>query len=148
MTEDSPEKLANYIAILHARKDFTSGNLSDAQLQGVDFRGCKMEGVMLDGANLTDANFQGCDLYWGLLFDANFTNADLSHSKLNGANLKDANFSGANLCGTDFGNDAFGRPANLEGANFKNAFYDKLTIFPSDFDLREKEMIYKTAQLA
>jgi uncharacterized protein YjbI with pentapeptide repeats len=145
MTNDNQDELKKYVAILLSRRDFTGENLSDAKLQGVDFHGCVMEGVILDDADLTGANMKECDLYWGFLCGANFTNANLENAKLNGANLKDANLTSANLCGTDFGADAFGKFAEVSNANFTGAVYDHKTVFPKNFDPLANKMVKSIA---
>ena len=141
MKQKNSEIVENQIKVLFARKNFSGEDLADARLQGLDFRGCLMGGVILDEADLTGANMEGCELYWSILFNTNFTRANLAHAKLNGASLDGANFTNANLCGADFGNYGSGRATNLTGANFTNATYDDTTVFPVNFDPISHKMV-------
>lgn len=135
---------SNYLALLFARKDFQGENLNDIDLRNLDFRGCRMSGVFLDGSDLSESNLEGCDLYSAYLEKTKFINANLSKACLQGANLSHANLSGANLNNADFSISSMGRATNLSGviflncqienANFEGAIYDANTVFPTLFD--------------
>lgn len=70
-------------------------NFTNAELNGMDFRGRDLRDAVFVNATLTNVNFENADLR-----GANFTNADLSGSNMNGANLEGANLTNATLSGT------------------------------------------------
>lgn len=139
---------SDYLALLFARKDFQGENLNDIDLRNLDFRGCHMSGVFLDGSDLSNSNLEGCDLYSAYLEKTKFINANLRKACFQGANLSHANLSGANLNSTDFSVSSMGRATNLSGAiflncqienaNFEGAIYDVDTVFPTSFDPKNR----------
>jgi len=81
-----------------------NANLSDAYLNGGNFRGTTLRSVNLCGANLRGATFNGADLRKANLSFADVRGTDLSGADLRGANLtfvllNEANITGAILCG-------------------------------------------------
>ena len=75
----------------------TSGNFTDAQMQGASFVGARLDGANLAGADLSGANLEAVDLS-----RANLTGANLSGAKLTGACLADACLDGVDLTGLAF----------------------------------------------
>ena len=67
-------------------------NLSDAQLQGVDFSNSSLPVANLSRANLWEANLSNVQLQ-----NANFSGANLIEAKLYSSLLLDGDLSGANL---------------------------------------------------
>lgn len=81
-----------------------NANLSEAYLNGANFRGTKLRAVNLSGANLRGATFNGADLRKANLSFADVRGTDFSGADLRGANLtfvllNEANITGAILCG-------------------------------------------------
>ena len=76
----------------------------------VQFRRCRLEGLIFSGAKL-----QGVEFILVELQGANFKGSNLQEAKLGAAKLQQANFTNAELQGADFTN------AELQGANFTNA---------------------------
>jgi sigma-B regulation protein RsbU (phosphoserine phosphatase) len=81
-----------------------NANLSEAYLNGANFRGTKLRSVNLSGANLRGATFNGADLRKANLSFADVRGTDFSGADLRGANLtfvllNEANITGALLCG-------------------------------------------------
>ncbi|MGL4377429.1 MAG: pentapeptide repeat-containing protein [Microcoleaceae cyanobacterium] len=81
-----------------------NANLSEAYLNGANFRGTTLRSVNLSGANLRGATFNGADLRKANLSFADVRGTDLSGADLRGANLtfvllNEANITGAILCG-------------------------------------------------
>ena len=91
------------------------GDLSEADLQGVNLsNGC------LGGINLRGANLFGADLSGASLFHADLSGADLRTAKLDGANFTDASLCGANLAGTELHEAKF-HDTDLSGAKLCGA---------------------------
>lgn len=82
---------------------------SEANLEGVKFKGADLKNVNFEGANLVGANFEGANLSGArfetanltganfenaFLFDAHFNRADLQMVSFKGANIEHANFWG------------------------------------------------------
>lgn len=112
---------------------------------GVDFEGADLSGLSAIGVtNLKGKCFRRAVLYWANLACSDFTSSDFQEADLRGAVLRDTTFTDANLHGALLGIDNLGGPtqiqganfasAELDGADFRGAQYDKRTIFPSGFD--------------
>lgn len=109
--------------------------LRDADLTGMQFRGCTFFGAdlskaTLSGVDCSRADFRRADLSeaeagQAVLEGCVFKNADLSGADLRGANVVDADLREANLRGADLGDanlrGADLRRANLQGANLQGA---------------------------
>jgi Pentapeptide repeats (8 copies) len=81
-----------------------NANLSEAYLNGANFRGTTLRSVNLSGANLRGATFNGADLRKANLSFADVRGTDFSGADLRGANLtfvllNEAKITGALLCG-------------------------------------------------
>lgn len=123
--------------------DPTTGAVSPAPVEGIDWAGCDLEKANLAGADLFGANFHGTDLKGADLSGANLkeiglgsadlSNANLTNAVLQQAILSDAIMAGATLTGVSSGFIS-GSPASLPdhwmmannylvgpGANLKNA---------------------------
>ena len=110
-------------------------NLSDLNLNGVDFRGAVLRKVNFQKSKLHNAKLQWVDLNLAHLQKADLMGAKLQHAELmeaqlQNANLQNANLQNANLQGADFENAdlkyadfqaANLQAANLQAANLKNA---------------------------
>jgi uncharacterized protein YjbI with pentapeptide repeats len=108
---DSPARVVEEYAV--GKRDFEKGELSDADLQGLDLKGSNFSYADLSKANLSGANLRGCDLSFADLNEANLQNADLRGAMLFYANL---------------------RQANLQGTHLEKADCDHNTHFPQYFD--------------
>ncbi len=106
------EKLASHLEWLDTRgKAGARADLSDANLEGQE-----LIGVKLQFADLHDANLRAADLLLADLRDASLVRADLEDSCLVGANLEAANLEGASL------ETAMGLvPRQIAGANLRDA---------------------------
>lgn len=118
MSEAIPNSITDIAELLNqyaaGKRDFTSIELSAA-----DLRTTNLKGADLSYAELSSADFSG----------ANLRGVDLSYANLNEANLNGANLRGAILIGTDL------RHAKLETADLREADYDPdTTHFPPGFD--------------
>ena len=98
-------------------------NLQAANLQAANLQGARIGGANLQRANLGNANLQGAFLWWGDLRGASLDSANLQGAFLENADLMEARLGGANL-----------GEANLEGAKLQEAYYDRETIWPSEFE--------------
>ena len=100
-------------------------NLSDLNLNGVDFRGAVLRKVNFQKSKLHNAKLQWVDLNLAHLQKADLMGAKLQHAELMEAQLQNANLQNANLQGADFENAdlkyADFQAANLQAANLKNA---------------------------
>ncbi|MEH1773876.1 nSTAND1 domain-containing NTPase [Nostoc sp.] len=127
-----------------ASRDFSSINLSSADLRSAKLSNAKLGGVNLYSANLSNADLRGINLNSANLSStdfrgANFTSADLRGANFTGADLRNANLTSAdlwrvNLSSTNLSN------ANLSSANLKDAIYTKETKFPRNFDFIGKQI--------
>ncbi len=93
-----------------AGEDLRGLNLSDLQLNGVDFSEAILAGVCLQRASLDDSNLTG----------ANLEGADLAGAALNRATLAQANLSKCNLTGAAL-NEGDATEAVLAGSNLRKA---------------------------
>ena len=95
-------------------------NLSDLNLNGVDFRGAVLRKVNFQKSKLHNAKLQWVDLNLAHLQEADLMGAKLQHAKLmkaklQNANLQDVDFENANL------EDANMQAANLQDSNMQVA---------------------------
>ena len=90
-------------------------NLSDLNLNGVDFRGAVLRKVNFQKSKLHNAKLQWVDLNLAHLQKADLMGAKLQHAELMEAQLQNANLQNANLQNANLQN------ANLQGADFENA---------------------------
>lgn len=110
--------------------EFSGANLKEANLQGVDFWGAKLDGAQLafvrlqgadfrnaqlEGANLSFAQLQGADLSLANLKGAKLSYAKLERANLSEAEMQEAELSSAHMQGAKF------HKAQLEGANLSSA---------------------------
>lgn len=91
---------------------FSRGDLSGANLSGVDARRTKFVSANLQNARLDGASLRDADLTKADLSGASLRNTDLREARLFRANLKGANLTGARLDGADLWN------ADLSGATW------------------------------
>lgn len=130
--------------------DLRKAELSNAELNGVDFSRTLLAGANLDNASLCGANLKRANLSDASLYKANLRGAYLDGAYLSGASLQNAFLSGASLFEaclassdlnsatlhgadlrrSDLSNSSFGSAslrgadlsdANLQGANLRNA---------------------------
>ncbi len=100
--EDNASQMQNLLAIVNSNKDASGKDwacldLSNKNLDGMNFSDCLMEQVNLSGASLIGANFSGA-----ILARANFNKANCSRANFNNANI------GASSCiNTNFDHASF-----------------------------------------
>lgn len=123
--------------------NFFSASLSGAVLVRANLRNANFEFADLDGANLERANFQGANLRGANLKGANFQGAnlkkaDLRKANLSNVNLKGANLKGANLKGANLEKSklysAHLDKADLSNTNLKNADFEGTVLYQTDFE--------------
>ncbi|YAF97828.1 MAG: pentapeptide repeat-containing protein [Nodularia sp. CChRGM 3473] len=118
MSEVNSQHIVNTAATLVDRyaagqRDFSRVELGNAELSGVNLKGCDLSYADLSEANLQGANLRGTDLSFADLSQANLRDADLRGALLMSANLRDA---------------------NLQGTKLEKADCDRNTHFPQKFD--------------
>ncbi len=97
--------------------------LSDADLNGMNFRSADLHDVNLSEALLYKANLSKACLMYANLCDANLCDANLSQAELLGANLSHASLSGASLRGAHLS------LTNLSGAYLSEADLSEADLF-------------------
>lgn len=105
--------------------DLSEADLTEANLQGIDFRFTNVTKALLIAANLEGGDFRGAD----------FTGANLHRAFLAGTNLYMANFSGVNLSGANLRGAKLGinlTKANLTAANLSHASLNGATLVQAD----------------
>ena len=122
--------------------NFTSANLADAILYGVDLEGAILEDVefsracldnaILKGANLENAHLEevstkGTNFDYANLKNADLINVDLSSASLEYSNLEDANLAGCKFIG-----------AKLRDDNFAGAYCGGLIVDEEQMKIIEK----------
>ena len=122
------------LAAAGARADFTGANLSETDLQGVDFswatwgppdycrRGSNCE-TQLTNTNFVNSNLAGANFTGAWVNDTNFTGADLHSAIFVGSRLNNVNFVGANPNGVNMGSggDTWAGLADFSGADLSGA---------------------------
>ena len=112
--------------------EFIDCNLSMTQLVGtslktVDFRNCKLLGILFNSCNdfLFSVNFQDCVLDY-----ASFANKKMPKTKFNSCSMKEVSFIGTNLTNSVFENcnldNAIFNDTILAAANFTTAYNYKI----------------------
>jgi uncharacterized protein YjbI with pentapeptide repeats len=81
--------------------DFTDAWLEQVNFSGCDLTGADFTGAVLARANFTGANLNGANFSKANLGKASFLNADLAFAKLDGAIVNDTDFTGASLIHAD-----------------------------------------------
>jgi len=104
--------------------------LQEADLSSVNLRGADLHRANLNKANLTQADLQGVNLKYADLDSVCLQNAKLQDASLVGANLRNTILWGANLAGADL------KQADLTGAE-----YDRMTVWPDNFDPTSEEVM-------
>ncbi|MBW4523429.1 MAG: pentapeptide repeat-containing protein [Scytolyngbya sp. HA4215-MV1] len=104
--------------------DLSHARLSDCymahvNLSGANLRNASLIEVCLNAANLAGADLRGCRLGRTSFSGADLTDADLRDVECHDTNFTRANLTGANLRGVDL--DATLERANLTGANLEGA---------------------------
>jgi uncharacterized protein YjbI with pentapeptide repeats len=115
---------------------FTSANLSGANLSGSNLSGLDLKGVNLTGANLRGAKLIKTDLSYLDLYQVNLSQADLTKAELTGTTLEKADLTNATL---DQANLSM---TNLKGAILTQAKLNKATLTETDLsqaDLTQAE---------
>ncbi|HAS47610.1 MAG TPA: hypothetical protein DCS93_44445 [Microscillaceae bacterium] len=92
------------------RKDLQDINLSDMNLEKVDFQNSSLVGAVLEKSNLKKSNLGNADLREASLYRSNLERSNLKGANLAFTRLREVNFFKANL-----------DKANLEGADLHNA---------------------------
>jgi uncharacterized protein YjbI with pentapeptide repeats len=133
--------------------DLTGCDLTEACLDGANLDEANLSKVILDGASLVKtslnnailnkasliktklirASLKEANLREAALNQAYLTISYLNQASLNKASLKEALLNGAYLNEADL-TDADLTGANLDNTRFKDAYYNKNTLFDSDFD--------------
>jgi uncharacterized protein YjbI with pentapeptide repeats len=111
------------------RVDLCAGDLS-----GADLRGATLTGAQLANANLRGANMEGTGLG-----ETNLSGADLRNVRFGFCVFTDTDFRGADLRGANFvggGMSLVVWSADLGGADFRGALYDRTTRWPLGFNPR------------
>lgn len=114
-------------------------NFNGAYLNLANFEGSNLESTTffmthLWRANFSKANLRRADFQWARLRKANFEMADLQDANFQFVNAPRANFQKANLRGANFEN-----AENLRAVNFKGAYYDEATRFPTSWGKNPRE---------
>lgn len=108
--------------------NFFSASLSGAVLVRANLRNANFEFADLDRANLERANFQGANLKKDDLRKANLSNVNLKGANLKGANLKGANLEKSKLYSAHLDK------ADLSNTNLKNADFEGTVLYQTDFE--------------
>jgi uncharacterized protein YjbI with pentapeptide repeats len=118
-------------------------DLNEIDLRNAHFAGQIIEGGDLSDGNLQGVDFSGADLYWTCMFRAkcngcNFRKARLAGVNLDAADLRSADFTGAyvsydNVGGATHLEGADLRGAKLRDADLRGATYSCQTQFPDGF---------------
>ena len=115
--EDNASQMQKLLVIINGDKnargkDWACLDLSNKNLDGMDFSDCLMEQVNLSGASLIGANFSGA-----ILARANFNKANCSRANFNNANI------GASTCiNTNFDHASF-LETKLSKSKFENTCF-------------------------
>ena len=114
-------------------KKYKKQKLNNSNLKNLSFIK-----VNLDKLNFKNSNIKTCDFWEASLKNSNlsltkiknciFTDANLSNSNLKYSNLDNSNFTHSNLRGADFSG------AIIKNSNFRDAYYDKSTKWPKNFN--------------
>ena len=106
--------------ILEGHKHWLNEDCEGWETMIADFSSCDLSYANLRYANLRSANLSYSDLRDARLRDVNLRGATLSYANLSGAKLRGADLSGANLRGADL-SGANVYSADLHGANLYSA---------------------------
>jgi uncharacterized protein YjbI with pentapeptide repeats len=127
--------------------DLTGADLGSMELQGSDLRGAFFESTRLDGADL-----RGADLAGAVLAHASLRGAKLDGARLAGANLGRATLTGASLVGADLtgaelmGTDLTG--AVLRGADLRGASFMQTKLTDADCsEVRTEQLVLVQAEV-
>jgi uncharacterized protein YjbI with pentapeptide repeats len=135
-----------------SKADLTFSSLKNADLSGTNLSEANLVGAFLFGANLHGANLHRAVLISSYLHQADLSRSDLNGVDLSGAYLFDAKFSGANLSRANLKGTVLSG-ANLSETNsnntiFKEALYDRSTVFPRGFDPKNAGLVASRSPLA
>jgi len=109
------------------RMDFSTLDLTGAELGPMELQGANLSGAFFESTRLDGADLRGADLSGAVLAHASLRGAKLDGARLRGANLGRATLAGASLVGADLagvelmGADLTGavlRGVDLRGASF------------------------------
>jgi len=81
--------------------DLSNAELTEARIEGADFRGVTLDGVKLQRAHLGGCDFRGASLRFSNLEAADLEGADFTKANLYSAYLARAKMSGATIHGAD-----------------------------------------------
>jgi uncharacterized protein YjbI with pentapeptide repeats len=95
--------------------DLSDANLVNFELDGINFEGARLHGVMFHAAKLKLAKFSGAKLVGSSFTAANLSNADFSHAQLDWVSFLAAYMVGANFFKSELGYTSFAN-ANLQQA--------------------------------
>lgn len=121
--------------------NFDYSDLADSQLQNSNF----------SGSSFSMANLEKANCYKSIFIKTSFLNSSLKAANFQHTYFKKANFWAADLREVDFSEalliECNFSGANLQGANFtrsllNNSFYNRNTIFDSDFNPKRVGMIF------
>lgn len=104
-----------FLAFQYSPEDTTKVNCEAEVVAGVNFNGCKLNGIILLRKELSGIQLLGAELQTARFSSSNLTNANMKYAQLHLASLNYTNLTNVNLVGANL------RGADLSGANLKNA---------------------------
>ena len=127
----NPKKKQNFVSSKFLVK-LDGAHLAGLNFSSADLSKANLSGAYLLGANLRKVNLSSADLSGAYLLGANLSSANLSNANLSGAHLSDANLSDANLSDADIlGTDISKTKllgANLSGTNFTGVTFSNVNL--------------------
>jgi len=128
--------------------DLADLDLSNLNLDKVDFSNCYMEGINLSGSSLKKARLSGAIMVYARLDQVDFSEADLSRANLGATSLTASNFYNAKLNNTNFNkasltacqfvkanlNATQWMEAKLKDCNFTQASLQQLNLIDQTID--------------
>lgn len=99
--------------------DLSDLDLSNQQLDGVDFSECYMEGINLSGSSLKGARLTGVIMVYANLHQADFSDADLTGANIGASRIEQARFHQAIMTETNL------NKAQILSSDFTGAQMDK-----------------------
>lgn len=124
---------------LEFKVNLKGANLMDADLEGVNLAGTRLQGAYFHRANLKNADLGGANLQGTYFCGANLENATFHMAHLEDAHLNSTNLKGANL------QRAFVKNANLTDAYLENIWLKDTNLRGSnlqDLDLSNVDLSY------
>ncbi|HEY0048181.1 MAG TPA: pentapeptide repeat-containing protein [Pyrinomonadaceae bacterium] len=123
----------------------------DYDFSGVNLEKANLEGIVWQQISLRRANLKEADCYRAILCGSDLSESDCESAEFTGANLKQVNFTKASLKNAVFTKDNLGGSTDVSGANFngavldgaefKETFYNARTIFPENFNPEKNGLV-------